>query len=246
MRAAAVVPAYQAEPVIGDVVRGLCAIWPERDAVLVVDDGSSDATGDRAKEAGAHVLRHPENRGKGAALRTGLGEALARGFDAVVTVDADGQHPPAEALRLHQSCDDREALVLGIRDLVRAGAPRPSQFSNRFSNLVLSGFTGRRLNDTQCGLRRYPVEATLALDVRDSGYGFEAEVIIRASAARMSIVELPIDVIYPSEDERISHFHSVRDPARIVLRVVRTVVSTRARWLRDRAHRLTNGRARAT
>ena len=235
VRAAAIVPAYDVAPVIADVVTRLRDLWEEPDGVIVVDDGSADNTADLAEQAGAEVLRHVRNRGKGAALRTGLEEAARRGFDVAVTVDGDGQHPPDEALRMHRGCDDPAALVLGIRDLVAAGAPRPNQLSNRFSNMVLSGFIGRRLADTQCGLRRYPIADTLALGGREAGYGFEAEVLIRGAAAGMRFVEVPIRVIYPPEEERITHFHSVRDPTRIVLRVVRTVASTRAkqvmRWL---------------
>jgi glycosyltransferase involved in cell wall biosynthesis len=241
MRAAVLVPAYGVARVIGDVVSELVRIWPEQKAVLVIDDGSEDGTAEIASRAGAVVLRHSRNRGKGETLRTGLRAALARSFDVAVSVDGDGQHPPAEALRLHQSCADAGALVIGVRDLERAGAPRPSQLSNRFSNLVLSGFSGRRLNDTQCGLRRYPVAATLALGARDTGYGYEAEVILRAVAGGLPIVEVPIEVLYPPEEERISHFHSVRDPARIVARVVSTVVSTRARRMRERLAAVTRG-----
>ena len=230
MRPAAIVPAYQAEPVVGQVVEDLLSLWPERAGVLVIDDGSTDGTAIRAEQAGAQVIRHSRNRGKGAALRTGMAAALERGFDVAVTLDADAQHPPAEALRLHQSCPDPTALVLGIRDLAGAGAPR----SNAFSNIVLSGFTGRWLRDTQCGLRRYPLEATLALDGREEGFGYEAEILIRAIIADLPIVELPIEVVYPPEQERISHFDSVRDPARIVVRVLRTVAATRTRWLLDK------------
>jgi hypothetical protein len=157
--------------------------------------------------------------------------ARDHGFDVAVSVDGDGQHPPSEALRMHESCDDPEALVLGVRDLIGAGAPRANQLSNRFSNLVLTGFTGRRLADTQCGLRRYPIEATLALGGREEGYGFEAEILIRGAARGMRFVQFPIEVIYPPEEERISHFDSVRDPTKIVLRVVRTVASERSRQL---------------
>ena len=238
MRAAAIVPAFDVAPRVGEVVAGLRAIWPEPDAIFVVDDGSHDETAAEAARAGAEVVSHRVNHGKGCALRTGLALARERGFDVAVTVDGDGQHPPSEALALHERCDDPNAFVLGIRDLVRAGAPRPNQLSNAFSNLVLSGFTGLRLADTQCGLRRYPVEATLELGGRASGYGYEAEVLIRAAAAGHPIVQLPIDVIYPPEAERISHFHSVRDPTRIVLRVVRTVAITRLAELR---RRLTGG-----
>ncbi len=198
---------------------------------MVVDDGSTDGSAEVAEQAGADVLRHPHNRGKGVALRTGLEEARRRGFDVAVSVDGDGQHPPDEAHRMHLACDDAAALVIGVRDLVGAGAPRANQLSNQFSNLVLSGFTGRRLADTQCGLRRYPIDATLALGGREDGYGFEAEVLIRGAALGMRFVEIPIRVIYPPEEERISHFDSVRDPTKIVLRVVRTVASVRARQL---------------
>jgi glycosyltransferase involved in cell wall biosynthesis len=231
MRAAAIVPAYQAEPVIGEVLEGLMRLWPEPDAVFVIDDGSTDATVEVAERAGARVIRHPHNIGKGAALRTGMRAARHAGFDVAVTVDADGQHPPEEALRMHQGCSDPRALVLGIRDLQAANAPRNSQMSNRFSNLVLSGFTGRWLSDTQCGLRRYPIEDTLALSGEENGYGYEAEVIIRAAMTPIPIVELPIQVIYPPAEERISHFDSVRDPTKIVIRVLRTVASVRGRWL---------------
>ncbi|MBW2453026.1 MAG: glycosyltransferase family 2 protein [Deltaproteobacteria bacterium] len=231
MRPAAIVPAYQAAPVVGGVVTELLEVWPEREGVLLIDDGSTDETADRAEHAGAQVIAHDRNRGKGAALRTGMRAAFERGFDVAVTLDADAQHPPVEALRMHQSCPDPAALVLGIRDLAAAGAPRANQRSNAFSNLVLSGFTGRWLRDTQCGLRRYPLGATLALGGQEDGYGYEAEILIRAIIADMPIVQTPITVIYPPEGERISHFDSVRDPARIVVRVLRTVTATRARWL---------------
>jgi glycosyltransferase involved in cell wall biosynthesis len=228
VRAAVIVPAYQVAPVIGAVVADLLRLCQ---TVLVIDDGSSDGTAAEAERAGGEVLRHGKNRGKGVALRTGLEEAARRGFDVAISVDGDGQHPPEEAWRMHQACDDRDALVIGVRDLAGAGAPRPNQYSNAFSNLVLSGFTGRRLRDTQCGLRRYPIAATLALGAEEDGYGFEAEVLIRGAAVGMRFVEIPIRVIYPPEEERISHFDSVRDPTRIVLRVVRTVASTRTRQL---------------
>lgn len=231
MRCAVIVPSYQVGSVVGPVVADLVACWQERDAVLVVDDGSTDDTTHAARAAGAWVIRHHHNRGKGAALRTGLQAAAERGFDVAVTVDGDGQHPPAEALRMHLACRDRAALVIGVRDLEGARAPRSSQLSNGFSNLVLSAFTGARLGDTQCGLRRYPIEETLALGGLEDGYGYEAEVIIRACAAGMPIVEVPVDVIYPPREERISHFHVVRDPARIVARVLRTVASTQSRRL---------------
>lgn len=227
MSACVIVPAYDAAPSVGEVVRSLVRLWPEPNAVIVVDDGSRDATVAEAERAGGHVIRHAHNRGKGAALRTGFKLAHDAGFEMAVTVDADGQHPPAEALSLLQCDAPAGALVLGIRDLVKAGAPRPNQLSNRISNYFLSRFAGTPLADTQCGLRRYPLAATLAADGGANGYAFEAEIILRARASGVPIVEVPIEVIYPPEEQRVSHFNSVRDPARIIRHVVTTLVETR-------------------
>jgi glycosyltransferase involved in cell wall biosynthesis len=169
------------------------------------------------------VVAHGRNRGKGAALVTGLATARARGFDVALTVDADGQHPAASARAVLHGASDRRALVLGVRDLARDGAPRANRFSNGVSNFFLSRFTGVPLSDTQCGLRRYPVAETLALGARAEGYAFEAEVILRAVQAGIELAQAPVAVVYPPERERVTHFDSVRDPARIIGVVLRTL-----------------------
>lgn len=194
-------------------------------AVIVVDDGSSDRTGTVARDAGAYVVRHPRNRGKGAALRTGFERARAFGAEAVVSVDADGQHPADEAIKLALHPASPDSLVLGVRDLAGAGAPRANQRSNAISNFFLSRFTGRRLLDTQCGLRRYPLQLTLSLGARGTGYAFESELVLRAARAGVHIEQVPIRVLYPTD--RRTHFDSVRDPARIVLTVVSTLLGDR-------------------
>jgi glycosyltransferase involved in cell wall biosynthesis len=227
MRACAIIPAYDAEATIAAVVSGVRALWPTQDAVFVVDDGSRDGTAKAARAAGARLVILPTNLGKGAALRAGMAAAQDAGFDVAVTLDADGQHPADEALRLALFPCDPAALVLGIRDLPAVGAPRASQISNRISNFFLSLFSGRRLADTQCGLRRYPLPLALDLAGRDNGYAFEAEIILRAIAAGVRLVEEPVEVYYPPEQERVTHFDSVKDPARIVRRVVATLVATR-------------------
>jgi len=229
MRVVAIVPAYQAANTVGLVVSDLVRLWPAwagAPAVVAVDDGSSDQTASRAEAAGAVVVRHRHNRGKGAALRTGLARALELGADAAVTVDADGQHPAEEAVRLAELDVPTTTLVLAVRDLALAGAPRASQFSNRISNFFLSRFSGAKLRDTQCGLRRYPVEGTLGLGASSDGYAYEAEVVLRAARARWPIEQVPVRVFYPPPDERVSHFHVVRDPARIIGTVLRTLADT--------------------
>jgi len=230
-RVAAIIPAFDAARTVRDVVLRAKLAFEGHGDVIVVDDGSSDGTAALAEAAGAIVIRHPQNRGKGAALRTGLAEAHARGHAAAVTIDADGQHPLDEAARLASLAEGTGTLVLGIRDLKGAAAPRANQISNAISNGFLSFFSRTHLSDTQCGLRRYPLPLALWLGGKDDGYAFEAEIILLAIAAGTPILEVPIRVLYP--EDRTTHFDSVRDPMRVVQRVVGTLIRTR--WITRRA-----------
>ncbi len=230
-RACIIVPAFDAESSIAGVISGLTRALPERSAaIIVVDDGSRDATGRIARDLGCIVVPSrrgtregdgPRNCGKGAALRAGLEAARERGMTVALTVDADGQHPPEEARRVLFAAESERVLVLGVRDLVRDGAPRANRFSNGVSNFFLSGFARRRLSDTQCGLRRYPVRETLALRTTGQGYDFEAEVLLRAIWAGFEVIEEPVRVLYP--DDRKTHFRVGRDVRRIIHTVVGTV-----------------------
>ena len=224
MQRAYLIPAYQAARSLKQVLSDLRALDPAG-ALLVVDDGSTDGSGDIAREMGVDVLTHRENRGKGVALRSGFAWLRERGFEAAVSVDADGQHRATDAVMLAKHSAAPGAIVLGVRDLVRDGAPKASRFSNKFSNWWVSRFSGLPLSDTQCGLRRYPLAATLALGSDARGYGFECEMLVRAARRGIPIVEVPVHVFYPPQSERVSHFHVLRDPARIVVRLVHTALS---------------------
>ena len=224
MQHAYLIPAYQASASLKRVLDELRAHDPEA-ARLVVDDGSTDGTGDIARAEGIDVVTHATNRGKGVALRSGFAWLAERGFETAVTVDADGQHRAEDAAMLARHSAPPGALVLGVRDLVRDGAPGPSQFSNGFSNWWVSRFAGKQLHDTQCGLRRYPLRATLALESDARGYGFECDMLVRAARRGITIIEVPVRVIYPPKAERVSHFHVVADPARIVFRLLHTALT---------------------
>ena len=218
-RACVLIPAYQADKTLEGVITDLRAVLPElAESIIVIDDGSTDDTAAVALRLGCELISHKTNRGKGAALVSGLTAARAHGHEVALSVDADGQHPAEAARRVLLGADDPGALVLGIRALVTAGAPRKNQLSNRISNFFISHFAGRPLQDTQCGLRRYPIETTLALAARGAGYDFEAEVLLRAIWAGVEVVEEPVRVLYP--EDRVTHFHVVRDPWRIVRTVV--------------------------
>lgn len=227
MNSLVVIPAFQAGNHLGPVLAQLQRLSQALASplvLLVVDDGSTDETSEVARAAKVELVRHSRNEGKGAALLTGLNWAFSRGFTHVVAADADGQHPPEEILRLVAIAAAPDALVLGVRHLARDGAPAANRFSNALSNRFLSWFTGLRLRDTQCGLRRYPVATTLKLGCKDTGYAFEAEVILRAARHGMPIEQVPIRVVYPDAAQRLSHFRVVRDPYRIVCRVVTTLL----------------------
>jgi glycosyltransferase involved in cell wall biosynthesis len=219
-RVCVVIPAFEAARTIEAVVSGA---REHIEHVIVVDDGSRDDTAKRAAQAGAILVMLEQNRGKGAALKAGLRKADALGHHVAITLDADGQHPPDQIPRLLEATDDPAALVIGVRDLVAAGAPRANQRSNAFANWFLSTVTRTRLADTQCGMRRYPVATTLALGVQDDRFGYETEVILRALRAHVPIVQVPIVVRYPTD--RTTHFDSRRDPWRIVGRVLRTLAT---------------------
>jgi glycosyltransferase involved in cell wall biosynthesis len=236
-----VVPAFDAERTLGLVLSEIEAALPGVD-ILVIDDGSRDRTAAIARERGVVVVpsrsrrgEPGENHGKGAALRTALEEALARGLRVMLSVDADGQHPAEEAARIFHSAAPDEALVLGVRDLAGAGAPRANRFSNAFSNFFLSRFAGRPLPDTQCGLRRYPVASTLALGVRGERYDFEAEVLLRAAWAGVPLAFEPIRVLYPPDRE--THFKLSEDPWRILANVLTTYGAHRIDQMRARIRR---------
>jgi hypothetical protein len=239
-RACIIVPALDAEATLADVIVGLRAAIPElTDAVIVVDDGSRDRTGSIARDLGCIVVTCAAQSGKGAALRAGFEAARARGWSVALTVDADGQHPPVEARRLLLSPHGEAALVLGVRDLVRDGAPRANRFSNGISNWFLSRFAGRPLLDTQCGLRRYPITQTLALAPRGVGYDFEAEVLLRAVWAGVEVAEESVTVLYP--EDRRTHFRVARDPWRIIRTVVATVAGRSSSSARVKAREPQSG-----
>jgi len=227
--ACVIVPAFNAARTIAGVVTDLRAELPALE-IVVVDDGSNDDTASIARAAGCVVVTLEVNSGKGAALVAGFEDALARGKRVAVTVDADGQHPASEARLVLEAPTAEHALVLGVRDLDRDGAPRANRFSNSASNFFLSRFAHRALHDTQCGLRRYPIAETLALRARGRGYDYEAEVVLRAIWSGLEVIETPVRVLYPAE--RTTHFHSARDPWRIIRTVLGAVGE---RWLRPSA-----------
>jgi len=211
-RILALIPAHDEAPRIGPVVTGALRHLP----VLVVDDGSRDDTAAVAERAGARVLRQAPNQGKGAALRTGFGAALAEGAEAVITLDADGQHDPAElptflgAYARRTLAGDPTELIIGRRDFRRM--PPLRRLSNWLGTVTLSTALGRWIDDNQSGYRligRRLMSATL--DSAESGFAFEVEMIAVCLREGWSIEWVPIRTIYGDEPSHIRPLRHLRE-----------------------------------
>jgi glycosyltransferase involved in cell wall biosynthesis len=211
-----VIPVYRGAATVGDVVRRARS---SGHPVVVVDDGSDDASGAEAEAAGAEVLRHPINQGKGAALRSGFSSAARAGASGVLTLDADGQHDPAEIPSLvaaHRAAP--RALVIGVRRFDDAAMPAPRRVGNRMSTFWISKFAGRPHRDSQSGFRVYPRELFDGAALRSSRFETETELLLLAAHRGLPLVEVEVRTIY--RPGAATHFRSVRDTLRIMQLVV--------------------------
>lgn len=213
-KVAAVIPAYNEATTIRDIVARTGRQVPH---VIVVDDGSSDATASESSSAGAEVIQNVRNLGKSASLWRGIDAALAHSVSAVVTLDGDGQHRPEDIARLIQAARDYpQHIIIGARLHERAAMPAARYYANRFANFWIAWAAGYPILDSQSGLRLYPSTLLRALppNLRTAGsFVFESEVLIEAAYIGVRSVFIPVAAIYRT-DSRPSHFRG-RDIARI-------------------------------
>jgi len=204
-------PTYNNAPKLPEVLPSVAALgYP----MLVVNDGSTDATpdvldtfADQHPAAEFKRLDHPRNRGKGAALRSGFIEARRLGYTHALSIDTDGQHDPADAAALLAAAQAQPtALVVGCRDANDPAYPSANRVGRIFSNLCIFIASGRRIDDSQSGYRVYPLGLVAAVPCRAGRYGYEAEILTRSGWAECPLVQVPIRVIYPPAEQRISHF----------------------------------------
>lgn len=211
MRLAVVIPASNEEASIGEVVRRARA--GGRD-VIVVDDGSADRTAAQASAAGALVLRLRCNRGKGTALRQGIALALQRGADAVLTMDADGQHDPAEIPRFLEALHRMQAdLVVGNRLSRRGQMPLIRWWTNRVMSSFLSRLSRQPIPDSQCGYRLIARRVLETCPLSTGRFEIETELVLEAARRGFRMVSIPIASIYRQQRSQI---HPVRDTLRFI------------------------------
>ncbi|MCC8194262.1 MAG: DUF2062 domain-containing protein [Deltaproteobacteria bacterium] len=232
-----VIPVYNHAATLREVVAGSLRYAP----VLVVDDGSTDmdsplmpvspaapapggafAEGHPLRGLPVYYARHGKNRGKGKAVLTGAAVARNLGMTHIITVDADGQHDPADIPAFLEAVASRPlTLFVGKRDFDSAEVPGSSHFGRAFSNFWFKVQTGHEVGDSQSGFRAYPLAVLDKLSLGESRYSFEVEVLVRAAWAGFPVADIPVGVHYPPAGERVSHFRPIVDNLRL------TVLNTR-------------------
>jgi len=204
-----IIPAYREAGRIGAVVEGVKAFVPD---VIVVDDGSPDATASQAERAGAMVIRHEVNRGKGAALDTGFRAARAQGFDFAITMDGDGQHAPSDLPAFVQAYHQSGIPVLiGTRMSDTRSMPRIRLMTNRFMSWLLSREMGQWVPDTQCGYRLYALAVVPEISAESQRFAAESEILMELSHRGVKIGSVPIATLYGTEQSKI---HPIKDAFR--------------------------------
>lgn len=210
-----VIPVYNHGKTLRDVVVKALMV---NNRVMVIDDGSTDGGPETLAGLPVTLIRHAGNLGKGAAIMTAAGEAGLRGATHIVTVDADGQHDPADYPRFTPLIERYpDAVIVGTRAFDATDTPLLSRFGRIFSNFWLRVQTGHKLKDTQSGFRAYPVALLRWLRVRERHYDFEVEVLVRAAWAGVALRDVDISVYYPPAGMRVSHFRVFTDNLRLTL-----------------------------
>ena len=209
-RVACVIPAYRAERTLANVVTRLRDVVAQA-LVIVVDDGSPDATGTVAEDVADWVVRFAVNRGKGAALRAGFAHALGSDAQIVLTLDADGQHDPSYVPRLVAALEGHD-IVVGQRKRSGSAMPLGRRLTNAMASAAIARVAGIRLDDTQSGFRAIRRCVLERVNAEGDRYEFETDFLIRAGRAGFRVCNAVIPTVYGAA----SHFRGMSDSVRIV------------------------------
>jgi glycosyltransferase involved in cell wall biosynthesis len=215
MKYCIIIPAYNEAQAIAGVVTDARAHIPD---VIVIDDGSCDASADIARNAGAAVLMNRHNLGKGLTLNKGFHYALSHGFDAVITMDADGQHLPEEIPRfLERAKHSKASIIIGNRMKDLKCMPVVRAITNIFMSWLISKMARQRIPDTQCGYRLIKKDLLSKVNLRTYKYEAESEMLIQAARLGFTIESIPIKTVYLGTPSRIN-------PAMDTFRFIRFII----------------------
>ena len=219
----AVIPAYNAGPEIEGVVAEAVRHLDIR-RVLIINDGSVDGEPERLREAGYWVIDHPENRGKGAALRTGFHAVMDRGGTGALTMDADGQHDPRWIPGFLEAAESAD-IVVGSRMKDPGPMPWLRVAVNRFTSAVVSLLAGTRITDSQSGFRWISTKVLAVVPLESQRFDAESEILIKAARLGFRISEIPMPAVYGEERSEV---HPIRDTLRFFRLVGRSL-----KWRRE-------------
>ncbi len=217
-----VIPAYNAGKTIGELVR---SIKDQGLPVVVVDDGSTDNTAAVAAQHRALVISHLRNHGKGQALRTGFEHALRAKYEAVVTMDSDGQHHPEDIPKFIQAAERQHAgIVVGNR-MGSAAMPPVRRCTNRLMSHIVSRLSRQEIPDSQCGFRLIHREVLATVPLRSRHYEIETELLLAASRRQWKTISVPIQTTYNGQ---VSYIRPLQDTVRFFMFLVRFLLQPRA------------------
>lgn len=208
-RCAVVIPCLNEERQVAEVARAARAVI---EMVVVVDDGSTDETAGRAREAGAKVIRHAARMGKGAALRTGFDFAARHGIEWALAMDGDGQHAGCDIPRFLGPAEQGKArMIIGNRFARGGRMPLVRRWVNRWMSHRIGAFCGMEIPDSQCGFRMVHLPSWQTLSFSADGFEVESELTIRFAAAGFALAFVPVEARYANERSKIQ---PVRDTIR--------------------------------
>ncbi|MFH1460777.1 MAG: glycosyltransferase family 2 protein [Candidatus Omnitrophota bacterium] len=220
MKTFVLLPAYNEAKTITYLIKEVKQLGLD---AVVVDDGSLDKTAAYAEEAGAIVLKHPENKGKGQAMRTGFDYAIKNNFDAVIIMDSDGQHAPEEINSFKNAIKNNDAgIIVGNRMHNPQGMPWVRKLTNMFMSFFISKLIGYNVPDSQCGFRMIKTDILKVIDLSTGKgkYDTESEILIEAARKGFKIESVPIKTIYTDQTSKI---HPVRDTIRFWRLIIKSV-----------------------
>lgn len=202
MKVCVVIPTYNESEEIGNIIKRL---HQQNLDVIVIDDGSKDNTSLIASQSGAIVIRNQRNEGKGASLIKGFDYAIKNNFDAIITMDGDGQHIPEETTKfINLAQNSSTSFFIGNRMAGSKGMPTVRWLTNKFMSWLISKVSHQYIPDTQCGFRLIKTDALKKLKLKTSKYETESEIIVKTAKAGYKIESIPIETVYRNEKSQIN------------------------------------------